>query len=238
MKNVSSVLLSAALFSLVACGNNNKSGSSPKSQNMLLTENGHYQATLVPLNSHVAGDATGTASIKIKSDSFDVEVKVNGSPAQIVHAQKVHVSDSCPTLASDVNKDGVIDTVEGMRSYGPAIIPLDGDLLTQIEKNQHYPSSDFTGNYFYKRDVSISEMMKDLSNKDYDLTDDTVKINSSLGLAGRQIVIYGVAPTVDLPDSVATVNGETKYSSLPIACGSLIKIADENEGTNTNGGKD
>ena len=81
-------------------------------------------------------------------------------------------------------------------------------------------------------------MMKDLSNKDNDMTDNVVKIKSGLALAGRQIVIYGVADTVDLPDSVATIKGHTKYSSLPIACGTLIKIADENEGTNTNGGKE
>lgn len=238
MKNVSSILIGTMLLSVVACGKNEKSKSTPTSRSMLLTEMGNYQASLTPINSHLAGDVTGTVLVKIKGDTFKVEVKVNGAPAQIAHAQKIHIADSCPTLASDVNKDGVIDAVEGLRSYGPAIIPLDNNLKTQIEKIALYPSADFTGNYFYKQDVSISEMMKDLSNKDNDLNDHVVKIQSSLGLAGRQIVIYGVATDTDLPDSVATINGHTKYSSLPIACGALIKIADDLEGTNTNGGKD
>ncbi len=237
MKNVSSILLGAMIFSVAACGNN-KDQSTPVTQNRLLSEGGQYQATLTPLNAHLAGDVSGTALIKIKADAFNVEVKVNGSPAQISHAQKIHVADACPTLASDTNKDGVIDAVEGLRSYGPVIIPLDNDLITQLENKILYPSADFTGNYFYKQNVSITAMMKDLSNKDNDLSDDVVKIKSGLGLAGRQVVIYGVPETADLPDSVATIKGQTKYSSLPIACGALIKIADDDEGTNTNGGKE
>jgi hypothetical protein len=80
-------------------------------------------------------------------------------------------------------------------------------------------------------------MLKDLTNKDNDLSDNLVKINSGLGLAGRQVVIYGIPADVQLPESVSAANGQTKHSSLPIACGSLIKIAVE-EGTNSNGGKD
>ena len=149
MKNVSSILLGATLLSIVACGNENKNNSGSASKSMLLTEAGHYQATLAPINAHLAGDVSGTALVKVKGDSFIVQVKVNGSPAQIVHAQNIHIADSCPTLASDVNKDGVIDAVEGFKSYGPIIIPLDNDLKTQVEKNAKFPSADFSGNYFF-----------------------------------------------------------------------------------------
>lgn len=238
MKNVSSILLGATLLSIVACGNGVKKNSEPSSRSMLLTEAGHYQATLAPINAHLAGDVTGTALLKVKDDSLIVEVKVNGSPAQIIHAQSIHVADACPTLASDVNKDGVIDAVEGLRNYGAVVIPLDNELKTQIENNAKFPTADFSGNYYYQQSVSMSEMMKDLTTKDLDKGDDIIKIKSSLGLAGRQIVIYGVAKDAALPDSVASLRGQSKYSSLPIACGSLRKIAVENEGTNTNGGKD
>jgi hypothetical protein len=237
MKNASSILLGATLLSIVACGNGIKKNSGASSKNMLLTEAGHYQATLTPINAHLAGDVTGTALLKVKDDSLTVEVKVNGSPAQIIHAQNVHIADSCPTLASDVNKDGVIDAVEGQKSYGPVIIPLDFDLKTQTEKVSKFPTADFTGNYYYQQNVSLAEMMKDLTNKDHNMNDNIIKIQSNLGLAGRQIVIYGVAANTELPATVQTLTDQNRHSSLPIACGSLTKIAVD-EGTNTNGGKD
>lgn len=237
MKNASSILLGATLLSIVACGNGIKNHSEPSSRSMLLTEAGHYQATLAPINAHLAGDVTGTALLKVRDDSLIVEVKVNGSPAQIIHAQNIHIADSCPTLASDVNKDGVIDAVEGQKNYGPIIIPLDFDLKTQTERVSKFPTADFSGNYYYQQNVSMAEMMKDLTNKDLNMRDNVIKIQSTLGLAGRQIVIYGVAANIELPATVKTIKGQNKHSSLPIACGSLTKIAVE-EGTNTNGGKD
>jgi hypothetical protein len=237
MKNASNFLLCATLLSAVACGNNNDSKSVPVSQNLLLSQAGHYQATLSPINAHLAGDVTGSALVKVKGDNLTVEVKVNGSPAQISHGQSIHIADACPTLSSDINKDGVIDGVEGQKSYGPVIIPLDSDLKTQIEKDIRFPTSDFSGNYYYRQQASISEMMKDLTGKDLDMTDNLIKIKSSLGLAGRQVVIYGVASDVAIPESVNAINGQTKSASLPIACGTLIKIAVD-EGTNSNGGKD
>ena len=238
MKNVSTILLGATLLSVAACGNNNSSSSKPSSKSMLLTEAGHYEAKLAPLNAHLAGDVTGTALVKVKGDSLSFEVKVNGSPAQIVHAQQIHVADHCPTLSSDTNKDGVIDAVEGQRSYGPVIIPLDNELRTQVEKDAKYPTADFSGNYFYRQNVSMMEMMKDLTLKDNNPSDNVVKIKSGLGLAGRQIVIYGVPADANIPETVAAAKGETKHSSLPIACGAFVKIAVDDEGTNTNGGKE
>ena len=239
MKNVTTLLLGASLLTLAACGNNDSSSSKKKqqAQNLLLSEEGHYQATLAPINAHLAGDVSGTALVKVVGDSMTFEVKVNGSPAQIVHAQNIHFASECPTLSSDTNKDGVIDAVEAQKSYGPVVIPLDSDLRTQIEKTISFPTSDFSGNYFYRQSVSMTEMLKDLTQKDNDLTDNIVKLSSSFGFEGRQVVIYGVAADAALPESVATVNGQSKHSSLPIACGSFIKIAVD-EGTNTNGGKE
>ncbi len=238
MKNVSTILLGATLLSVVACGNNNSSSSKPASKSMLLTEAGHYEAKLFPINAHLAGDVTGSAFVKVKGDEMSFEVKVNGAPAQIVHAQHIHVADSCPTLSSDLNKDGVIDAIEGQKSYGKIIIPLDNQLKTQVEADAKFPSADFSGNYFYRQNVSMMEMMKDLTLKDANLSDNYVKIKSGLGLSGRQIVIYGVAADANIPETVAAPNGQTKHSSLPIACGSFVKIAVDEEGTNTNGGKD
>jgi hypothetical protein len=235
MKNVSLILLGATLISTVACGNKSTS-SNPATRSMLLTEEGKYQAALSPINAHVAGDVSGEAIIRVKGDNFAVEVKVNGSPAQIVHTQNIHVADECPTLASDVNKDGIIDGVEGLKSYGAAVIPLDNQLKTQLESDTLFPSADFSGNYYYRQNVSMMEMMTDLTKKDEDLKDSLIKLKSSLGIAGRQIVIYGVAADAALPESVASFTGQTKQASLPIACATFSKVASDDE--SSSGGKE
>lgn len=239
MKNVTTtIVLASALLSVAACGNKDSSSSPKKSgtDNLIIKE-GHYQATFASLNSHVAGDVTGTAMVKVKGDAMTFEVKVNGAPAQIMHAQSIHVSSECPTLAADANNDGVIDGVEGQKSYGAVVVPLDNNLKTQVEKDAKFPSADFSGNYFYRQNVSMMEMMTDLTAKDNDLTDNVVKIKSALNLEGRQIVIYGVPASADLPESAAGINGQTKFASLPIACGSFVKIAVD-EGPTSSGGKE
>lgn len=237
MKTVSTVVLATALCSLVACGNKDSSSSNKKTINTFKTEEGRYQATLSSLNEHVAGDVSGTATVRVKGDSMTFEVKVNGAPSQIVHAQHIHVASECPTLSSDTNKDGVIDAVEGAKSYGSIVIPLDNDLRTQIEKDAKFPTADFSGNYFYRQNVSMVTLMNDLMAKDLDTSDNVVKMKNGMNLVGRQIVIYGVPKSAALPETAASLNGQSAHSALPIACGSFIKVAAD-EGTNTSGGKE
>lgn len=236
MKNVTTLFLGASLLTLAACGNNDSSSSNKRQANPIMEAEGHYQATLAPLNAHLAGDVAGTALVKVKGDSMTFEVKVNGAPSQIVHAQNIHIASECPTLSADVNNDGVIDGVEAQKSYGKIIIPLDNDLRTQVEKEAKFPTADFSGNYFYRQSVSMAEMMKDLTSKVENSNKNIVKLKSNLALAGRQIVIYGVAADAAIPETVATLEGESKHSGLPIACGSFVKIAVDED--NTNGGKE
>ena len=238
MKNCTNVILGTALLSLYSCGMNGDHSNSFTSKSLFTTEKGFYEAKLLPINSHLAGDVGGSALLKLKDDQLMVEVKVNGAPSQMMHGQKIHLSDECPTLVSDTNKDGVIDAAEGMKSYGPAVIPLDFELKTQFEKEVKFPVTDFSGDYYYQQTVSVLEMMKDLAKVDENLSDGTVKIKSRFDLEGKQVVIYGVDETVSLPDSVAALDGDSRQSSLPIACGTLIKIAVPDDENTTNGGKD
>jgi hypothetical protein len=237
MRKFTNLALTASFFTLVACGNQNSTKTAPASQNLLLTEAGYYEAKLSPINAHLATETSGSALIKVKADEFSAEVKIDGAAVQIPHRQAIHVADACPTLVSDLNNDGIIDAIEAQKDYGPMIIPLDMDLKTQLEVDQKFPNADFSGNYFYRQTVSMMEMLKDLTNKDLDLADNVVKLNSSLGLAGRQVVIYGVPESVELPESVGAMKNLSSHASLPIACGTLIKIAVD-EGNSSTGGKD
>jgi hypothetical protein len=238
MKNCTTVILGTALFTLCSCGMNGDNANSFTSRSLFSTERGFYEAKLSPLNSHLAGDVGGSALLKLKDNLLSVEVKVNGASAQLMHGQKIHLADECPTLVADTNKDGIIDALEGMKSYGPAVIPLDQQLETQFEKETKFPVADFSGDYYYQQSVSILEMMKDLAKNDENPEDSTVKIKSRFDLEGKQVVVYGIDPLVALPESVSTLDGESKHSTLPIACGTLIKIAVPDEENTSNGGKD
>jgi hypothetical protein len=220
MKNVSSILLCTALLSLVACGKNTNRSEKPIAQDRLLSQDGHYRAILRSMNDHVGGNVTGEVLMKVKGDLFNVEVKVSGAAAQIAHAQYLHSGSACPTLSADVNKDGVIDVKEGSKSFGSTLLPLSTDLKNA---SAGFPKADFSGNYYYRQTVSMNEMLKNL--------------NKNMNLVGRPVVIYGTSISETLPSSVATLNGLSKHASLPIACGTLVKIAVD-EGPSNGGWKE
>ena len=224
MKNASSLLLAAALLTVVSCGNNRSSKKLPTKQpvNPITKSEGTYRATFAPINGHLGDDVEGTATVVVKGDTFTAKVTANNTAASMVHTQSIHVASECPTLSSDANKDGVVDAAEGKASYGAVMVPLNHTLEVG---NTVYPMADFTGNYFYRNEVALNTMMEKL------------KLNEGLNFENKVIVIYGVAANAVVPETVAAVDGVTIHSSLPVACGSFAKIADE-EGTNTNGGKE
>lgn len=237
MKNVSNVLIGLSFITLASCGKNDSS-SSPKAE-PLRSEKTFFKAQLSPINAHLGGDITGDAWIKVKGGTFTAEVRVNGASSQVMHAQHIHIADACPSLADDVNKDGIIDGAEGANSYGKILIPLDGDLSNQMAGLNNFPSSDFAGNYYYGAEVSTKNLLDDLMATDVDLTDAFIKLSTpDLNFAGKHIVIYGVAEATALPETVAAYADHPSHESLPIACGTYAKIDALEEGNTTNGRKD
>lgn len=220
MKTVS-LILGVSLLTLASCGKNDSSAR-PKAS-PFQSETSYYKATLTPVNAHLAGDLTGDVTLKVKGGYFTAQVRVNGAPAQIMHVQNIHVGDSCPTLAADVNKDGIIDGVEGAAEYAEVLIPLDSDLANQALESV-FPTADFAGNYFYGQTISTEVLMQKIKAK-------------NLNMVGKQIVIFGVPAETTLVESVAANYGLTPHASLPIACGSFVKIDALEEG-NSNGRKD
>lgn len=223
MKNASSLLLAAALLSAVSCGNDSSSKSKPKKlpNNPITTTEGTYRATFAPLNAHLGGDVDGTATVVVKGDTFTAKVMVNGAAGSMNHGQSIHVASECPTLSSDMNNDGVVDAAEGKASYGAVMVPLNYALENG---NTVYPMADFAGNYSFVKEVSLNSMMEKL------------KLNAGLNVENKVVVIYGVAATAEVPETAAVIDGQTRQASLPVACGSFVKIADE--GSDTNGGKE
>jgi hypothetical protein len=238
MKKCFSVVSGVLLLTLVSCGEKTSARKKLSMQNFFQTEKGIYEAELHSLNSHLAGEASGKAVIKLRGDEMIAQVQMNGTEGQIVHPQYLHMAEECPTLSSDTNKDGVIDDLEGRMNYGSALIPFDSDLSTQVEASSIFPKSDFSGNYSYSSETSWTKMITDLLLKDSNPSDGIVKLKSALNFKGRVVVIKGISTDVKLPETVQALENESVHASVPIACGILMKVASADDYSDYNGGKD
>lgn len=228
-------VMSACMLAMVAsCGSNDDDDNNnrPPQQEEQAGDEGVYRATLQALNGQVAGNPTGTADISISGDIISVNVNMTGTNPNTAHLQNLFVSDSCPTSAQDLNRDGFIDVLEGIPSYGGILIPLDQNIETQTGFDTA-PPSDAQGNYTYSSTGSLSRMLGDLRAPDSDPTDPVFKLRADedLNLENRVIVIHGVSSQTDLPNSVGTVL-TTARQTLPIACGRIQRVT----GTGTTGG--
>jgi len=90
----------------------------------------HYQATLEPLNHSHGG---GVVLITLNGHVAHVRIGWRGL-TDAPHLQQLRVGGraKCPTLRSDVNHDGVVNTTEGARGYGAFAAALTTDGTTGI----------------------------------------------------------------------------------------------------------
>ena len=82
--------------------------------------NKEFEADLNPLN---RSGASGHADLTKGNGKLNVNIHTEGMAPELPHAQHIHgmaqAISECPTLAADENDDGLINTAEGLPSYGP-----------------------------------------------------------------------------------------------------------------------
>lgn len=185
-----------------------------------------YVAVLKSIN-ETAGPITGAVTVNIDGDLMVANVRVSGSTPDTIQAQAIHVSHFCPTEVADENLDGYIDIIEAQPFTSSVIIPLDGDINSQLSQHGMFPTSDAWGSYIYSVTNSYKMLMDDLYTPDEDPEDNMVKLAKGmpLNLGEKVVVIYGVADSVVLPETVQTLPGLSSNQTLPIACGVFSKIS-------------
>lgn len=216
------------LGGVVSCGSDDDDDDDNAAVPQLQEEQGTFRATLSPLNTDVAGNVSGTAEFILDGDSFKATVNVNGAPMAL-HAQHIHAGSACPTMEA-AGDDGFLDVVEGVPTYGPILVPLDGDLSSQDAGGSEFPSG---SSYEYEEETSYAAMLADLKLPDPNSEDAVTKLGASelLNIEGRHVIIHGVMESADLPDSVATIADLPNYVTLPIACGKIERVSEETENT-------
>lgn len=188
-----------ALFILVisaySCGGYDDDDSSSSTQEE--QADGVFAVPFAPLNTSIPdNDISSVTTISISESSVIFEFFISGVPGNTIHAQHIHPGTRCPTEADDTNQDGFIDGVEALAVTDALLMSLDDDL--EDADDNSFPASNVDGQYRYN---------------------ESTEIDSSVILTGKVVDIHGVPESVDLPETVAGLPGETPQQSLPIACG-------------------
>jgi hypothetical protein len=112
-------------------------------------------------------------------------------------------------------------------AIGQIVIPLDGNLDSQMEGTAIYPSGDADyGAFLYKSSASFARMFADLKTPDMNPSDNIIKLKADEGLSlqGRVVLLQGVNESLYVPDTATTNNEGSVHETMPIACGVFKKV--------------
>ena len=120
-----------------------------------------FMADLNPLN---RSGAHGHAVLQKDGRTLDTKIVTRGMAPKLPHAQHIHgmaqAISECPTLAADQNGDRLINTAEGLPSYGPIQVSLttrgDTSPASALAVNR-FPTAKYSAGLLrYERDLSVS----------------------------------------------------------------------------------
>lgn len=220
-----------ALMGLVACGSDSGSGSGSDNRKenksaaleMIEASPGTYYSVLRPVNIQANGFIPyGMATFALDNDVLKVDISMDDDQ-NVTHRQSLHIGTRCPSSSDDSNADGFIDYEEAMAVVGPALMPLDNDLNSQLAGMDIYPRGP---GMTYSKTASLAKINADLWTSDEDPSDNVMKLenNKGIGFEDRVVLVHGTSYQSSFPASLASRNGEDANLSLPVVCGVLKKI--------------
>ena len=201
------ILLLVSMLFVVSCGgksngNGHAEGTNPNENEEVQNEtissdgsniNGVYATTLLAMNKNIHIWKVGTAAIQRVGDSFTALVKIKYGQRNTTFKQSIYSGTRCPTMKDDLNEDAYIDINEALVAIGQIVIPLDGNLDSQMEGAAIYPSGDADyGAFLYKSSSSFARMFADLKTPDMNPSDNIIKLKADEGLSLQGRV--GTAP--------------------------------------------
>jgi hypothetical protein len=120
-----------------------------------------FRADLNPLNR--SGD-NGVAKLALEGRKLTTKINSHGMAPKLPHAQHIHgfkqALSECPTLAADDNGDRLVNTVEGLPSYGPIRVSFTTRGDTSAASGlavSRFPVANPGGALHYKRTFSVPQ---------------------------------------------------------------------------------
>ena len=184
---------------------------------------GLYTVNFYPLNQKV-GPYFGMGKISHLDNQFWTQIKIYGPYSSTMHMQLLHQKADCPGLSHDLNHDGYLDMAEVFSVAGKILIPLDGNLSSQLKGFYQFPfmkkKRDF---YFYSKAADGRLLLRDLRSQEDVSSLHLIKLGAleEINFSQRVIIIYGIPDAYDLPQSVKSFGPFTPQAGLPIACGKI-----------------
>lgn len=181
-----------------------------------------YVARLQPMNTAVTQTAaSGTARFTVDGDRLTIDIQAQGTPANTVHWQHFHGltgpgQASCATAAADANGDGIVDLIETGPASGTTMVPFTQDPAGMDVAHGQYPSAGADGRYHYRQVVSLKALSTAFAK---------AFPGQALDLDRRVVLIHGVPASTVLPASVQSLGPIPATTTLPIACGQIVRAA-------------
>ncbi len=123
-----------------------------------------FKAELNPLN---RSGASGNATLTLEGRQLTTKIESDDMAPKLPHAQHIHgfkkAVSECPTLAADDNGDRLINTVEGLPSYGPIRVsfttkgdtsPASGLAVSRFPVGEHDGDIHYTRTFKVPRNVA------------------------------------------------------------------------------------
>lgn len=117
----------------------------------------------------------------------------------------------CPTPAADINDDGWVDLAEARLVAGEALIPITTDTVSLTDDEDWYPEAGTWGVLDFETRVVTEELRAAVRERH----------GTPLALTRRVVLIRGVSPETELPQTVYAPQGSTAHAATPVACAEL-----------------
>ena len=161
-----------------------------------------------------ASHTTARSTLVRAGEVVIARVHVDGAAPGLVHAQHIHGVGlhECPTIARDVNHDGLVATGEGAPDYGPVVVALTTSGDTSPASTfalSRFPTANGHGSYDYVRKLRVGA---------------DIPVSVADDLDRYQIVVHGIDTNHDNtydfgkgPSDVAPALPQE--ATVPAACG-------------------
>lgn len=181
-----------------------------------------YKADIKPLNTDKIGtQPNGQATFEVDGDKLTINIKMKGVPPNIEHWEHFHgfpdgkQANCAIQHESDRKHDGYIDLGDTEKNSGTTMVPFNDDPAKMNIPTNTYPKADAKGEYNYTKVVSLKELNKKFG--------ETYK-GKKIDLSKRVIYVHGVPTSHELPSSVESLGTIPAHTTLPIACGQIVKV--------------
>lgn len=170
---------------------------------------------------NLLGETTGVAGTVTLSETPDGRLTITMVASGLtpgMHLAHVHgfaeaepADAVCPADTADANADGYVDLIETRELSGVTMIPFTADPASLELLAETYPEAGPAGSMSYSQDVSLDALEQAVQEK----------FDTPLALGTRVVYIHGAPEGMDLPDSVASLEGVPAETTIPLACAEL-----------------